>query len=73
MTSDSRFEVDLKRLVRGFTLFGPVLESCGLSFYSRAHPGGEVNGARVGYSRDWFMMSLLGDDVFPHGVVRWMG
>jgi hypothetical protein len=54
-------------------VFELVLESSGLSFYSWAHPGGEVNGVWFGSWRNCFMMSLLGDDVFPRGVVRWTG
>jgi hypothetical protein len=32
-----------------------------------------VDDARVGSWRDYFVMNLLGGDVFPRGVVRWTG
>jgi hypothetical protein len=54
-------------------VFGPILESSGLFLCSLVHPGGEVNDARVSAWRDCFVMSLLGSDFFPRGVVRWTG
>jgi hypothetical protein len=60
--------------LEAYTVFGPILESSRLPiFVPWALPGGEVNGAQVGSWRDCLAMSLLGGDVFPRGVVRWMG
>jgi hypothetical protein len=53
-------------------VFGPVLESSWLSLHYLDPPGGEVNDARVGSWKDCFGMSLLGGDIFSHGVVRGM-
>jgi hypothetical protein len=49
-------------------VFGPILESLGLSLHFSGPPGGEVNDVRVGFCRDCFGMSLLGGDVFSHEV-----
>jgi hypothetical protein len=62
----------LSRLARGFH---SVRTRSGVFWAPSLLPephGGEVNGARVGSQRDCFMMSLLGDKVFSHGVIRWM-
>jgi hypothetical protein len=56
------------------TLFGPVLESSRLPlFIPLALSGSEVNGAQVGSFRGCLARSLLDDDVFPCGGVRWTG
>jgi hypothetical protein len=52
-------------------VFGPVMESYGLSPHSLGPPGSEVNDAQVDSWRDCFGISLLGDDVFSGGLVRW--
>jgi hypothetical protein len=55
-------------------VFEPVLESSRLPLsIPWVLLGSEVNSAQVGSWRDCLAMSLLGGDVFPHGVVRWMG
>jgi hypothetical protein len=35
-------------------------------------PGDEVDDAWVGSCRNCFVGSLLGDDIFPRGELRWM-
>jgi hypothetical protein len=55
-------------------VFGPILESSRLPLtVSRALHDSGVNGARVGSWRGCLARSLLGGDVFSHGVMRWMG
>jgi hypothetical protein len=73
MTSGSSLEkVGLLRLVEASMLFGPVLESSRLALTvpPALHRIGE-NGARVSSWRVCLVRSLLGDDVFPHGAMRW--
>jgi hypothetical protein len=55
-------------------VFGLVLES------SRRPPAilwvlnsSGVDGAQVGFWGGCLARSLLGNDVFPHGAMRWMG
>jgi hypothetical protein len=43
------------------------------SYYSQALHGSGVNGASVGSWRGCLARSLLGGNVFPCGVMRWMG
>jgi hypothetical protein len=70
MTSGSRLEiVSSSRSVGGFQ---------GVRAYSEVFwpptprpPGGEVNDARVGSQKDCFVMPLIDDDAFSHGVMRW--
>jgi hypothetical protein len=50
-------------------LFWSLLGS--LSLYSPDLPGSEVNYARVGSWRGSFVMSWLGGDIFPCGMMRW--
>jgi hypothetical protein len=50
------------------TVFRPVLESSRLSLC-----GSDVNDAHVGSWRGCFIMSWLGDNSFPCGMMRWMG
>jgi hypothetical protein len=53
---------------------GPILESSRLCLtIPQALHGSGVNGDRVGSSEGCLAMSLLGVDVFPRGVMRWMG
>jgi hypothetical protein len=55
-------------------MFGPVLESSRLPLsVPWALHGSEVNGARIGSWRGSLVRSLLGNNVFPHGRVRWIG
>jgi hypothetical protein len=55
-------------------VFGLVLNSSRLPLsVPRTLHGSEVNGARVSSWRGCLARSLLGDDVFPRGVVYWMG
>jgi hypothetical protein len=51
-------------------VFEPILESFGPLPTPRP-PGGEVNDARVGSQKDCFVMPLIDDDAFSHGVMRW--
>jgi hypothetical protein len=52
-------------------VFRLVLKFSGLSLYSPP-PAGEVNDTQVSSRRDCFVMSLLDDDAFYVGVMRWM-
>jgi hypothetical protein len=56
-------------------VFGPILESSSLSLslYSLGLPGCEVNDAQVGSWRGCFVMSWLGGDFFPCGMMKWRG
>jgi hypothetical protein len=55
-------------------VFGPIIESSRLPLpIPRALHGSEVNGARVILRRGCLARSLLGDNVFPRGGVRWIG
>jgi hypothetical protein len=55
-------------------VFGPFLESSRPPLIvPRALHGSGGNGARVGSWRGCLVRSLLGDDVFPHGAMRWTG
>jgi hypothetical protein len=55
-------------------VFMPILESSRLPLsVPWAIHGSEVTGARVGSWRGCLARSLLGDDVFPRGGVRWIG
>jgi hypothetical protein len=52
-------------------VFGPTLESSGLSLSLLPGPlGDKVNDARVGSQRDCFVMSLHGCKAFSLGVMR---
>jgi hypothetical protein len=70
MTSGSRLEGWLEASM----VFGPVLESSGLSLSLSLLPGapsGEVTDACVVSQRDCFMMFLLVGDAFSRGMMRW--
>jgi hypothetical protein len=56
-------------------VFGSVLESSrlSLSLCSSGLPGSEVNDAQVGSWRGCFVMSWLGGDFSPRGMMRWTG
>jgi hypothetical protein len=58
-------------------MFGPILESFGLSLFlcSPGLPRSEVNDAQVGSWRDCFVMSWPVCEFFPHGcfVMSWLG
>jgi hypothetical protein len=55
-------------------MLGPVLESSRLPpTIPQALHGSGVDGARVGSWKGCLARSLLGGDVFPRGVMRWMG
>jgi hypothetical protein len=55
-------------------VFGTILESSRLPLaIPWALHGSEVNGAQVGSWRGCLGRSLLGGDVFPQGVMSWMG
>jgi hypothetical protein len=71
--------LDLRRSVcRGrledSTVFEPILETSRLppTIPWVLHDSG-VDGARISFWGDWLARSLHGDDIFPHGVMRWMG
>jgi hypothetical protein len=70
---------DLRRLVhRGqleaSTVFGPVLASSRLSpTIPRALHSSGVDGAWVDSWGGCLARSLLGDNVFPRGAMRWVG
>jgi hypothetical protein len=53
-------------------MFGPILESSGNSLNSLGPPGSQVNDARASSWGDWLVMSLLVDDAFSRGMIRWM-
>jgi hypothetical protein len=55
-------------------VFGPILKSSRLSpyLYFLGFPGSQVNDAQVSSWSGCFMMSWLGNDFFPHGMMRWM-
>jgi hypothetical protein len=70
-------------------VFGPIMESSRLSLslslslsiyiyiyiyiYSPGLPGSEVNDAQVSSWRGYFVISWLGGDSFPRGMMRWTG
>jgi hypothetical protein len=58
-------------------VFGAILESSrlslSLSLYSPSLPSSEVSDAQVDCWRGCFIMSWLGGDFFPRGMMRWMG
>jgi hypothetical protein len=55
-------------------MFGPILESSRLPLtVPQVLHGSGVDGAWVGSSRGCLAKSLLGGDIFPHGVMRWTG
>jgi hypothetical protein len=55
-------------------VFEPILQSSRLPLtVPRALHGSGGNGAQVGSWRGCLVRSLLGDIIFPCGVMRWMG
>jgi hypothetical protein len=55
-------------------MFEPVLESSRLPLsVPQVLHGSEVNGAGVDLCRGFLERSLLGDDIFSRGGVRWIG
>jgi hypothetical protein len=75
MNSGSRLEmVASPRSVGGFhgvRAYYGVFQT--LSLCSPGLPGSEVNDAQDGSWRGCFVMSCLGSDFFPCGMMRWMG
>jgi hypothetical protein len=77
VTSGPRLEmVDSWRSVGGFygvrVSFRVFFWPSGCSLQRLGLPGDEVDDARVGSCRGCFVGSLLGDDAFPCGGLRWM-